>query len=213
MAILVGVAQVRRVAPNARSVYLKAIEQGQVVLDRHEISANALRVRHFLGQTLHETGGYTILVENLNYSAQRLPVVWPSRFKPRGPLEPATYAHQPEKLANEVYGARMGNNQPGDGFRFRGRGMLQLTGRESYERTTTELRQADPTAPNFATDPDAVLSESWCLAVAAAEWAEKGCNALADADDIRKITRRINGGYIGLSSRIEWVRRAKAEWP
>jgi putative chitinase len=138
--------------------------------------------------------------------------VWPSRFKPIGALDPREFAHNQEKLGNAVYGGRMGNNGPNDGFTYRGRGLLQLTGRDSYAEATTNLRNQNPAAPDFVTTPDAVFSAQWCLAVAAAKWAAVGCNALADQDDIRKVTRAINGGLIGLSDRTDWLRRTKAVW-
>jgi putative chitinase len=154
----------------------------------------------------------TIQFENLNYSAERLPKVWPSRFKPKGPLSPIDYAHNPQKLANEVYGGRMSNTGPNDGFTYRGRGLLQLTGKASYQEATTILRKENPTAPDFVSSPDEVISTEWCLTIAASEWVSKGCNALADQDDIRKITRAINGGQIGLAEPIEWAKRTKAVW-
>ena len=165
-----------------------------------------------MAQVLHETGGLAIQIESLNYSAQRLPVVWPTRFKPKGPLDPAEFAHNQEKLGNEVYGGRMGNTGPNDGFTYRGRGLLQLTGRQSYLEATTTLRQRNPAAPDFVTTPDDVFSAQWCVAVAAAEWASKGSNALADLDQISKVTRAINGGLIGLSDRTEWLRLTKKVW-
>jgi putative chitinase len=213
MSVSVTMAQVLHLAPNVRAAYREAFENGQPVFDHYDISANNLRVAHFMGQVLHESGGFTIQFENLNYSALRLPQVWPSRFQPTGPLDPADYAHNPEKLANEVYGGRMGNTEPNDGFTYRGRGLLQLTGKERYKEATRMLREDDPTAPDFVAAPDEVVGAQWSLAVAASEWFAKGCNKLADEDSIRKITRAINGGLIGLSSRMEWVRRTKAEWP
>lgn len=119
MTVQITLDQILKLAPNARSSYREAISSGQSVFDRHEISASPLRVAHFMAQVLHESGGFTIQFENLNYSAARLPKVWPSRFKPKGPLEPTDYAHNPEKLANEVYGRRMGNSEPGDGYTYR----------------------------------------------------------------------------------------------
>lgn len=212
MEVAVTPDQIRLLAPSARSSYREAFANGVEALARFEISAMPLRVVHFMAQVLHESGGLTIQFENLNYSSGRLPKVWPTRFQPKGPLDPEAYAHAPEALANEVYGARMGNDQPGDGFRFRGRGLLQLTGRDSYTAATAHLRAAYADAPDFAVDPDAVISSKWCLHVAAAEWFEKGCNELADRDAIRSVTRRINGGFIGLAERMEWRRRTAAVW-
>lgn len=212
MSINVTLAQVLLLAPNARSSYRDAFQNGQAILDQHGISQTRLRVAHFMAQVLHESGGLTIQFENLNYSPERLPKVWPSRFKPKGPLNPATYAHNPQKLANEVYGNRMGNTEPNDGYNYRGRGLLQLTGKDSYREATTILRKENPAAPDFVATPDEVISAQWCLAIAASEWVSKGCNALADQDDIKKITRAINGGQIGLAERTEWAKRTKAIW-
>ena len=106
----------------------------------------------------------------------------------------------------------MGNTGPNDGFTYRGRGLLHLTGRDSYFEATTNLRKQNPAAPDFVAMPDAVFSAQWCLAVAAAKWATVGCNAFADQDDIRRVTKAINGGLIGLSDRTDWLRRTKAVW-
>jgi putative chitinase len=212
MTVNVTLSQILHLAPNTRSSYRDAFQNGQAVFDQHKISETPLRVAHFMAQVLHESGGLTLQFENLNYSAERLPQVWPSRFQPKGPLNPIDYAHNPQKLANAVYGGRMGNTGPNDGFTYRGRGLLQLTGKESYQEATTILRQENPTAPDFVSSPDEVISAEWCLVIAAAEWVSKGCNALADQDDIRKITRAINGGLIGLAERIEWAKRTKAVW-
>jgi putative chitinase len=212
MATSVTLDQIQRLAPNARSSYREAFQNGQPVLDQFLISATPLRVAHFMAQVLHESGGLALLIESLNYSAVRLPKVWPTRFKPKGPLDPAAFAHDDQKLGNEVYGGRMGNTAPNDGFTYRGRGLLQLTGKESYQEATVTLRAANPAAPDLVASPDAVCTSEWCLAIAAAEWAAKGCNALADRDDIQKVTRAINGGLIGLSDRNEWLRLTKAVW-
>jgi putative chitinase len=212
MSVNVTLDQIQDLAPNARSSYREAFQNGQPVLDQFGISATPLRVVHFMAQVLHESGGLAVQVESLNYSAERLPKVWPSRFKPTGPLDPSAFAHDQQKLGNEVYGGRMGNSGPNDGFTYRGRGLLQLTGKDSYQEATTMLRSQNPAAPDFVASPDAVFSAQWCLSVAAAEWASKGCNAFADQDDIRKVTRAINGGLIGLSGRTEWLRLTKAVW-
>ena len=128
-------------APSARSSYREAFANAQPVLDQFGISESPLRMAHFMAQVLHECGGLTIQFENLNYSAERLPKVWPSRFQPTGPLNPNAYAHNPQKLANEVYGRRMGNTAPGDGFAYRGRGLLQLTGKDSLAERKEWLRR------------------------------------------------------------------------
>lgn len=210
--VVVMIDQVSKLAPNARSSYREAFEQGQSVLDAFGISEHALRVAHFMAQVLHETGGLAIQFENLNYSAERLPKVWPSRFLPKGPLDPKKFANNPQRLANEVYGGRMGNTGPDDGYTYRGRGFLQLTGKDSYQAATEIVRRDTPDAPDFVAEPDLVISAQWCLRVAAAIWTAKGCNALADLDDIKKVTKAINGGQIGLPDRTDWLRRTKAMW-
>ena len=212
MPVTVTLDQILHLAPNARSSYRDAFQNAQAVLDRAGISDTPLRIAHFMAQVLHESMGLMIQSENLNYRADRLPEVWPSRFKPTGPLDPNAYAHNPQKLANEVYGGRMGNTNPDDGFTYRGRGLLQLTGKDSYREATTRLRASSPDAPDLVANPDEVISSSWCVAIAAAEWTARGCNTLADQDDVTKVTRAINGGTIGLSDRKEWLKRTKAVW-
>jgi putative chitinase len=212
MPVTVTLDQILHLAPNARSSYREAFQNGQPLLDQFSISDTPLRVAHFMAQVLHESGGLANQIESLNYSAERLPKVWPSRFKPTGPLDPADFAHNQQKLGNEVYGGRMGNTGPNDGFTYRGRGLLQLTGKDSYREATATLRAQNPAAPDFVATPDDVFGAQWSLAVAAAEWASKGCNALADEDDIRKVTKAINGGLVGLSDRMERLRLTKAVW-
>lgn len=212
MTVAITLDHISQLAPSARSSYRDAFVRANIVLARFGITDNALRVAHFMAQILHESNGFTVQYENLYYSPARLPVVWPSRFQPKGPLDPLDYAFQPENLANEVYGGRMGNDQPGDGFKYRGRGLIQLTGKDSYREATKILRQTSPQCPDFVQDPDEVIGAAWCLDVAAAEWKSKGCNELADQDQLRAITRKINGGEIGLASRQEWLNRTKNIW-
>ncbi|MES2901677.1 MAG: lytic enzyme [Pseudomonadota bacterium] len=201
--------KIAQLAPHCVTEYRAAFETGQPVLERYGIADSRRRVVHFLTQILHETGGLALRFENLRYSPARLPAVWPSRFRPLGPLDPEEYAYQPEKLANAVYGGRMGNVAQGDGFLYRGRGMLQLTGKGSYARATTILQLRSPAAPDLTDVPDAVCSAEWCLHVAAAEWAARGCNCAADRDDIEEVTRCINGGIIGLPERIAWSAKVR----
>jgi putative chitinase len=212
MAVQVTLQQILTLAPSARSSYRDAFAAGQSVLDQFGISETPLRIAHFVAQVMHESGALTIQFENLNYSPERLPKVWPSRFVPKGPLNPLDFAHNPEKLANEVYGGRMGNTNPGDGFLYRGRGLLQLTGKDSYLEATDILRKSEPDAPDFTEVPDSVIDSRWCLKVAASEWSSKDCNQAADQDLINTVTRRINGGLVGLAERVEWLKRTKFIW-
>ena len=212
MSVAVTIEQLVRLAPTCLPAYRTAFGRGEAVLARHGISDTPLRVAHFLAQVLHETGALTLQFENLRYSAERLVAIWPRHFRPRGPLDPAAYAYQPEKLANAVYGGRMGNDMPGDGYLYRGRGLLQLTGKDGYKRATTLLQLAQPRAPDLVLAPDAAVSAQWCLEVAAAAWAQRGCNAAADEDDVARVTCLINGGGIGLPERIMWTAMTRAVW-
>jgi putative chitinase len=212
MTVQITLSQLAKLAPSARSSYREAFPSALSILNRYEITATPLRVAHFMAQVLHESSGLTIQFENLNYSPERLSKVWPSRFMPKGPLDPSEYAHNPEKLANLVYGDRMGNSDRDDGFKYRGRGLLQLTGKDSYREVTKILRSYNPEAPDFVLDPDKVITASWCVEVATAVWRSKGCNELADKDQIRSVTKMINGGLIGLAEREEWLKRTRNIW-
>jgi putative chitinase len=211
MSMPFSIDQVLQLAPRCLPAYRHAFAPAAAVLERYAISSGPLRLAHFVGQVLHETGGLTLLYEDLDYSAARLALVWPGRFRPRGPLDPAAYAHNPRKLANTVYAGRLGNVEPDDGYTFRGRGMLQLTGKDSYARATTYFSKA-PAAPDLVRQPDAVLAPAWALAVAAAHWQARGCNEAADRDDVVHVTHLINGGAVGMPERRAWCARAKAIW-
>lgn len=213
MPVAVSLEQIARLAPACGAAYRDAFDKGQAVLDYYGISESALRVAHFMAQMLHESGALTLQYENLRYSPERLPRIWPQRFRPLGPLDPRKYAWNPEKLANEVYKGRMGNVRPGDGYLYRGRGMLQLTGKDSYARATTILKRSMPAAPDLTREPDAVVSAEWCLHVAAGAWQARGCNEAADRDDVARVTFLINGGAIGLAERIIWTSKTRAVWP
>jgi putative chitinase len=197
-------AQLALVAPNIRSNYRTAFETADVDLARAGINDTPRRLAHFMAQVLHETGGLTILIESMNYRADRIVQVWSTRFATVEEAEP--FAHNPEALANKVYGGRMGNVAPGDGFRFIGRGMMQITGRESYTRYGAAL------GIDLPADPDLAFSAAWSLRIGIEEWRAAGCNAFADDDSIRRVTRAINGGLIGLGSRQEWLEKTKYLW-
>jgi putative chitinase len=143
------------------------------------------------------------LEENLNYSAERLVAVWPSRFPTKAAAEP--YARQPDKLANKVYANRLGNGNEasGDGWRYRGRGPIQLTGKANYEKCGAGIGE------DLVRFPCLLLTPSVGLASAGWFWHTRGCNRLADEDDHRAITRIINGGQLGLDDRIMLVNRVR----
>ncbi len=190
-------ARLAAITPGALPVYRDAWSCANAVLVPFGILATPQRAAHFLAQVLHESGGLTVLRENLNYRAARLLEVWPLRFDTIEDAAP--YAHQPEALANKVYGDRLGNTKPGDGWRYRGRGLLQLTGRGNYDRIGRAL------GLDLVADPELVVHPDHALLVAAETWRAAGCNALADRDDVRKVTKAINGGYVGLVSRRQWL--------
>lgn len=212
MPVAVTIDQVLQLAPRCGEPYRDAFLRGQTVLNHYAISATPLRVAHFIAQVLHESGDLTRQFENLRYSPERLRLVWPQRFLPLGPLDPADFAYNAEKLANDVYGGRMGNTLPGDGYLYRGRGLLQLTGKDSYERATTFLKLGAPDAPDLAANPDVVVAAPWCLQVACALWSARGCNGAADRDDVGEVTWLINGGEIGLAERRALTDKTRAVW-
>jgi putative chitinase len=159
-----------------------------------------LRLAHFLAQCGHESGGFRLTQENLNYSAKGLMGIFKKYF-PTQALADA-YARKPEKIANKVYGNRMGNGPEtsGEGFKFRGRGYIQLTGKQNY--TAFDLAVEDDILAN----PDLVSSKH-ALASAAWFWKKNGLNLIADTGSstevVTKITKRVNGGTIGLADRIK----------
>jgi putative chitinase len=158
----------------------------------------------FIGQCGHECGNFKVLEENLNYRAETLCKLWPKRFPS---LEFAKqYERQPKKIANSVYSNRMGNRDEasGDGFRFRGRGCIQLTGHSSYFHAGKAL------GVDFVMEPDLVASPKYAALTAGWFWSTHGCNELAQAADWVKLTKKINGGTIGLDDRIKHTNEALA---
>jgi putative chitinase len=155
------------------------------------------RIAAFLAQIGHESGGLTRLVENLNYSAQGLAATWPNRYA--GPNALALkLARKPEAIANNCYANRMGNGDEasGDGWRYRGRGLVQVTGRNNYEAAGKALGQPLLEQPELLQLPGpAARSAVWF-------WKSNGCNELADADKFEAITRKINGGMHGQAERV-----------
>lgn len=151
------------------------------------------RAAHFLAQVSVESAALSQLEENLNYSAERLMAVWPSRFKTLGAAQ--AYARNPEALANKVYGGRMGNTASDDGWRYRGRGLKQLTGKANY------AEYAEASRVDVVKWPELLVKPAYAADSAGWFWHARGCNAYADDGDVRGLTRRINGGETGLKER------------
>lgn len=158
-----------------------------------------LRKAHFLAQVAHESGGLKYSAENLNYSAQGLRSVFGKYFKTNEIA--AAYARQPEKIANKVYADRMGNGNEasGDGWKYRGRGLIQLTGKENYKQFAQDY------GVDCVNNPDLLLQPEWALASAGWFWQKRNLSAFADKDDIVMITKRINGGINGLNDRQQYL--------
>lgn len=152
------------------------------------------RIAMFMAQVGHESGGLTQIQENLNYRAERLPVVFPRYFRD---VDPNAYARNPEKIANRVYANRMGNGpeSSGDGYRYRGRGLIQLTGHDNYARFANDMSMSVEEAVEYLSTPDgAAVSAAWF-------WSKNGLNEIADRGDVVAATKKINGGTIGLADR------------
>lgn len=154
----------------------------------------------FIGQCAHESANFKTLQENLNYSAKGLNATWPSRFPSEAEAQP--YHRQPEKIANKVYSGRMGNLDEGDGWKYRGRGLIQLTGKDNYRLASDAL------AVDFIADPDLVLTKEYAALTAAWYWNKRGLNKEADAKDFTGMTKKINGGVIGLADRVAHINTA-----
>jgi putative chitinase len=187
-------------APARNRLYFAT--QSTVLFAKFGITANRNRLLFFLAQIGHESSGLKIQQENLNYSAARLRQVWPGRFRSLAPA--AAYAGKPEALANLVYGGRMGNIEPGDGYRYRGRGYIQLTGRDAYREIgrRTGLKLED--------QPDLALDLAHALHIACGFWDWKDINPICDRGDFVGVTKRINGGTVGMEDRQAWLSRVRA---
>jgi putative chitinase len=191
-------------APDAREVYLRGLDCLNATLRCFGVLVNAHRAAHFLAQVLHESGGLRHLEENLYYtSPDRLMKIWPNRFPTLSSA--VRVIRNPEALANHVYGGRadLGNIEIGDGWKFRGRGPIQITGRLNY-RTIGTMLDIDLTA-----QPDLVVSDAYLWPVAAAIWKQRGCNRHADQDDVRAVTKCVNGGTIGIAERAKWLEKTR----
>jgi putative chitinase len=156
----------------------------------------------FIGQCAHECNNFRTLQENLNYKAETLVKLWPKRFPSLSVAQ--SYAHQPEKIANKIYADRGGNRgeASGDGFRFHGRGCIQLTFHDNYWHCGQAIGEDLVSNPDIVATPQyAALSAGWF-------WATHGLNNLADRQDDEKITKLINGGLFGLNERVALTQHA-----
>lgn len=164
------------------------------------------RVAAFLAQCGHESAGFSVLKENLNYSADGLNKIFKKYFPTLESAQP--YARNPEKIANKVYGGRMGNGpeSSGDGWRYRGRGPIQLTGKDNYRAFANDYFE-DP--QTLLDDPDLLIDHiPTSLLAAVWFWQKNKLNVQADAGDIKTMTKKINGGFIGLEDRIKHYEHA-----
>lgn len=194
-----------------RDVAERWLPHVQKALERFGIQSER-QVAAWIAQTAHESGGYTMLVENLNYRAATMAVCWPARFAVKNPdgtwakdekggKVPNKFAlaleKKPEALANVIYASRMGNGptESGDGWAFRGRGLKQLTGRDNVTRCGLAL------GVDLAANPDLLIEPEYAALSAAWFWSVNKCGPLADANDFVGLTKRINGGTIGLAQR------------
>jgi len=164
------------------------------------------RIACFLAQCGHESGGWTVFEENLNYSAKGLRGIFKKYF-PNEEIA-SQYARQPQKIANKVYANRMGNGpeSSGDGWLYRGRGPIQLTGKHNYTAFAKEMFED---WQNVVQNPDWVTADrDFALMSAIWFWNKTGLNKEADSGDIKTMTKKINGGYIGLEDRIHHYKDA-----
>jgi len=189
------VEQVRELVPRALGGPDDWYESMYEALPQYAITS-VPRVAAFIAQCAHESGGFSTLEENLNYKAATLTRIWPQRY-PVGIAE--QFAGKPEAIANKSYGGRMGNGPEvsGEGWKFRGRGLLQLTGKDNYSSCSKFMFQDDTLLEN----PDILLDAYYAIHSACWFWHRNNLNQYADSGDFATMTKKINGGTIGLEDR------------
>ena len=194
------VSQLKQMVPGITHAdhWIEAFDQ---LLPDYEINTPK-RVAAFIAQCAHESGGFKFLKENLNYKAESLMKTFPKYFSDKDTAN--AYAKQPVKIANRVYANRMGNGDEasGDGYRYCGRGLIQLTGKTNYDWFAASLEISSAEASEYLeTFEGAAQSACWF-------WENNNLNVEADAGDIKKMTKKINGGYIGLDDRVKHYEHA-----
>jgi putative chitinase len=195
----------QRFWPNANPALLQGIiDTADDVFAKFQMADNRLRIAHFMAQITAETGGGVEIVENMNYSAEGLMRTWPHRFDAD---KAERFAHNPEMIGDEVYGGRMGNDQPGDGYRYRGQGLLQTTGKGLY----AELSQY--VGIDLVANPDALIAPDTALLCAAGDFVcVCKCLPYADQDDLLAVSGCVNDGSpnVSASQVIGWQQRVEA---
>jgi putative chitinase len=203
------VAVISQLAPQAKNNYLQAIREGGSLFEQHGITT-PLRMSHFMAQAMTETGGFKVLRESMSYSVPRMLQIFGvgNHSAKITAAEAPSLAHNERALAERVYGLgnprkanELGNTQPGDGFLFRGNGVLQTTGRGAHRR------MGQPFGLDFEGNPDLVTAPEHALKPALKEWSDNNLNRFADQNDIRTITKRINGGLNGFEDRKAFFAR------
>jgi putative chitinase len=194
------VSQLKQMVPGITHAdhWIEAFDQ---LLPDYEINTPK-RIAAFIAQCAHESGGFKFLKENLNYKAESLMKTFPKYFSDKDTAN--AYAKQPVKIANRVYANRMGNGDEasGDGYKYCGRGLIQLTGKSNYSWFAASLEiSPDEASAYLETFEGAAQSACWF-------WESNNLNVEADAGDIKKMTKKINGGYIGLDDRIKHYEHA-----
>lgn len=192
----------KKLFPRAKDHYDWVLTLNEI-LPENDINTEK-RIAAFLAQCGHESGGWRVFSENLNYSAKALNIVFPKYFKRAG-RNAEDYHRQPEKIANVVYANRMGNRsiESGDGWSYRGRGLIQLTGYGNYNEFSMDMDNDAVYTPHIVSDfkDCALKSALWY-------WNSNNLNYYADNEDIKGLTKRINGGYNGLEDRIHHYKEA-----
>jgi|CXWL01.1.fsa_nt_gi putative chitinase len=205
----------RKFAPRAKSAYVDALLAGMETLREAGILDNEHRLCHFMAQVGHETGGFTIVRESMAYTPKRMRQVWPGRYRNKSDAELRRILSSPQSFGDDVYGRRMGNNRPGDGYAFRGAGFIQTTGRSAFTKYAEALGlPTDDMSLGRYADDLGILLKFACL-----EWKQSGCNDWSDENDLTKVCKAINTGSatsnikpVGMADRQRWFAKAWSIW-
>jgi putative chitinase len=194
--------KIAKFSPRARLELAKAISSGWGTASSFGL-VTPIRIHHFMAQIATETGGFVSIDENLSYSVERLKQVWPKRFTDHAVA--VACARNPQALAEHVYGGRLGNDKPGDGYRYRGSGFIQLTGKANFRARTQGLGLQ----PDAVAAPDQIRQPKSGFDAALKYWNAVKANEIADRDDLLTLRTRVNGGLHGLADLKIWLARAR----